>query len=64
MAVGEFLKLGFMTSGAIQGRYDGGNGLTVVKEGIHIVVVRLVALDATDSFLGVRAEFPMVDDSW
>ena len=58
----ELLEDILVAPGAVQRRNDGGDGWTVVVEGVGIGGCSPMALDAAHSFLSMVAACPLVND--
>jgi len=59
----EFLGFFFMATGTILGGDYRSNEKAIMLKAVRIALVRLVALVATNAFIGMAAEFPLIDNA-
>jgi len=63
MAVGELLGLGLVAARTIARRDNGGDQRPVVIVGVRVALFRLMAFHTADTFGGVGAADPVVDNA-
>jgi len=63
MAGLKFLGFLFMATGTVLGRNNRGNREAIMLKSIGIAFVRLMAFVATHPFIGMAAQFPLIDNA-